>query len=160
MAQNATVIERRAMARLHLSALTLLVEFRGRGTPVDTSPGFSISEATGPVELISASEMAAVSSPGAAKMKTRVFTLDGRFWEAGEITFAQLDGSLLVDSPAPGTVHQRPDGTSYGSITWRVLSGTGRLAGAQGLVTGNFTGDSNGGFTDYQVYNLLLSRRE
>jgi hypothetical protein len=148
------------MSRSPLNVLTLLVEFRGQGTPLENSPGFSVSEAAGPIKSVSGTvpgEVSPLRSAGDVRMKTRVFTLEGRFWESGEILFPQL-GSLIVDSPAPGTVHQRPDGSSCGSITWRVLSGTGQLEGAQGIVTGNFTGDAQGGFIDHQVYNLLLAR--
>ena len=142
-----------------MKVLTMLVEFRGQGTAVENSPGFSVSEAAGPVKSISLTQPADVWSEhpaGDVRMKTRVFTSEGRFWESGEIIFPQL-GSLVIDSPAPGTVHQRSDGSSYGSITWRVLSGSGRFEGVQGIVTGNFTGDPKGGFIDHQVYNLLLA---
>ena len=142
-----------------MSVLTLIVEFRGRGTPMENSPGFTLSEAIGPVFSVSGAR----SDPqvpstvrGEARMRTLVYANGQRFWEAGEIRFARLEGSLIVDSPEPGRVHQLPDGSSCGAIAWRVVSGTGRLAGAQGIVTGNFTGDATGAFHDYQLYNLVL----
>jgi hypothetical protein len=144
-----------------LNVLTLLVEFRGHGAAVENSPGFSVSEAAGPIKSVASLPMVAEwleRLAGDVKMKTRVFASEGRFWESGEIIFPSL-GSLIIDSPAPGIVHQRPDGSTYGSITWRVLSGSGWFEGVQGIVTGNFTGDARGGFVDHQVYNLLTVPR-
>ena len=135
-----------------MKVLTLMVEFHGRGTPMDRSPGFAISEAVGPVRFSSG------EASGEARMKTVVYTNDGHFWEAGEIAFPELDAWLVVDTVTPGRVQQRADGSSYGSITWRVVSGGGPFAAVQGIVTGNFIGDATGGFVDHQVYNLLLAR--
>ena len=89
-------------------------------------------------------------------MSTRVYNRDGQFFEAGRIVFPDISSHVDVDTPDPARVYPRPDGSSYGAATWRILGGSGRFAGAQGLVTGNFTGDADGGFVDHQLYKIFL----
>ncbi len=132
--------------------LVLLIVFRGRTTPVESSPGFVSSVADGDVLL--------VSEPGKsfanARFKTLVYAQSGRFYEAGRVEFPGTDHFLMVDTPEPGTSREAVDGSSSGSVTWRILSGGGDFEGAQGLVTGNFTGAADGTFTDHHLYRIVL----
>jgi hypothetical protein len=150
----------RDLDNTHMKLCTLLIVFRGRGTPDPKAPEFVSSEATG--TLIAAGdahaepEMRLTADVGRTLMDTRVFNHDGRFFEAGRISFPNIDSHLDVDTPDPGRAYPRPDGSSYGAATWRILGGGGRFAGAHGLVTGNFTADADGNFVDHQLYKIFL----
>jgi hypothetical protein len=47
-------------------------------------------------------------------------------------------------------------GWSHGVVMWRITGGEGRLAGAQGLITSNFTVSPNGEVTDDHFTRLYL----
>lgn len=139
----------------------MLIVFVGRGTPIDHATGFVVSEAQGRILSLTAPAegpaAGGLSAPaGGARMKTVVSNREGRFWEAGRVEFPGIDSWLDVDTPEPGAAQTREDGSSFGSISWRVLGGGGRFEGACGIVTGNFTGDADGGFVDHQLYKLFL----
>jgi hypothetical protein len=137
--------------------LVLLIAFTGRTTPVENSPGFVSSAAEGRVLLVL--DPRAASGGNAltkARFKTLVYAQSGRFYEAGRVEFPGTDHFLMVDTPDPGTSREAPDGSSCGSVTWRILSGGGDFAAAQGLVTGNFTSAAEGTFTDHHLYRIVL----
>ena len=48
------------------------------------------------------------------------------------------------------------DGVQRGSVMWEVTGGEGRLAGAQGLITSNFTVGSRGEVVDDQFARLFV----
>ena len=139
----------------------MLIVFKGVGTPDAVAPDFVASEARGTVLEVSGDEVQRpddliTRAPGQALMSTRVFNRDGRFWEAGRISFPDIDSYLDVASIDAARSYPRADGSSYGAATWRIVAGRGRFAGAEGLVTGNFTGDAAGGFVDHQYYKIFL----
>ncbi len=64
---------------------------------------------------------------------------DGSFVEDGTITYGRA-GSVTFDTVGRGHVGPAPDGRgSHGVVMWRITGGDGRFAGAQGLITSNFT---------------------
>ena len=137
--------------------LVVLIAFTGRATPVENSPGFVASAAEGRVMLV----LDPRPGPGRttfthARFKTLVYAQGGRFYEAGRVEFPGSDHFLTVDTPDPGTSREAPDGSSSGSVTWRILSGGGGFEAAQGLVTGNFTSSADGTFTDHHLYRIVL----
>jgi hypothetical protein len=143
-----------------MQPLTLLIIFKGRGTPIEHSTGFAFSDAQGKVFELGAADPG-VGGPwpgkpaGRATFRTVVSTQGERFNEAGRVTFEGPDGHLDIDMPNPGWVYPQADGTSRGSATWRILGGEGRFRGCTGLATGIFTGAADGSFTDHQVYKLF-----
>lgn len=68
--------------------------------------------------------------------------------DAGRITFRTLGRGVLGPSPRPGL--QR------GAVIWEVTGGDGRLAGAQGLITSNFTVGPQGDVVDNHVARLFV----
>ena len=137
--------------------LVLLIVFTGRSTPVDNSPGFVSSVADGDVLLVSAPRATLGSASfTTARFKTQVYVQNGRFYEAGRVEFPGTGHFLMVDTPDPGTSREAPDGSSSGSVTWRIISGGGNFQGAHGLVTGNFTSTAEGAFTDHHLYKIVL----
>jgi hypothetical protein len=138
--------------------LVLLVVFTGRSAPVENSPGFVSSVADGKVLSVSDPRATPANAPFSnARFKTMVYAQGGKFYEAGRVEFPGTPHFLVIDTPEPGTSHSAPDGTSSGTVTWRILSGGGDFDAAQGLVTGNFSGAADGTFTDHHVYRIVLA---
>jgi len=82
---------------------------------------------------------------------------DGSFVEDGTITYGRA-GSISFDTVGRGHVGPAPDGRgSHGVVMWRVTRGDGGLAGAQGLITSNFTVSPDGLVTDDHVARLYLT---
>lgn len=139
--------------------VVLFIVFTGRGSPVESSPGFVSSAADGKVLWMTDPRPggAAAVLAGAA-FKTLVYAPPGggKFHEAGRVEFPGTPHFLVVDTPEPGTVREAPDGVSSGAVIWRIRSGGGGFQGAGGLVTGNFTGAADGTFTDHHVYRIVL----
>ncbi|MGH7332795.1 MAG: hypothetical protein ACREKS_08635 [Candidatus Rokuibacteriota bacterium] len=71
-----------------------------------------------------------------------------RYGTLGAITFKTVGRGLL--GPAPLTGLQR------GAVIWEVTGGDGKLRGAQGLITSNFTVGSAGEVTDDHFVRLFL----
>ena len=137
--------------------VVFFIAFTGRGTPVESSPGFVSSAADGQVLWMSDPRPTRGGAvPGDARFKTLVYAQNGKFYEAGRVEFPGTPHFLVVDTPEPGTSREAPDGTSSGSVTWRILSGGGGFQGARGLATGNFTSAAEGTFTDHHVYRIVL----
>jgi len=81
---------------------------------------------------------------------------DGSFVEDGTITSGRA-GSIGFDTVGRGHVGPAPDGRgSHGVVMWRITHGDGGLAGAQGLITSNFTVSLDGLVTDDHVARLYL----
>ena len=151
----------RAIDNTPMKLCTLLIVFRGQGTADPHAPAFVASAATGSVIAFSDGVRADPDTPftddiGTAVMNTRVFNQAGRFFEAGRISFPDIDSHLDVDTPDAARAYSRENGHSYGAATWRIVGGGGRFGGTQGLITGNFTADADGGFVDHQLYKIFL----
>jgi hypothetical protein len=135
-----------------VTPIVMLIVFEGKGEPIDHAVGFVRSVADGAV--IAADGLDAPCA--AASFRSVVASTSAGNWESGRVDFPEIASWLDVDTPAAGSAAEAPDGSSAGSITWRVLAGGGRFAGATGLVTGNFTGAADGSFVDHQLYKLAL----
>jgi hypothetical protein len=137
--------------------VVLFIAFSGRGTPVESSPGFVSSAADGKVLWMTDPRPDHRGAPLVdARFKTLVYAQSGKFHEAGRVEFPGTGDFLVVDTPEPGSFREAPDGVSSGSVTWRILSGGGGFQGAGGLVTGNFTSAADGTFQDHHVYRIVL----
>ncbi len=93
----------------------------------------------------------------AARFESEVrFEPDGGFRESGTIAFG-ADNVLTFETVGSGTLGPSPvEGTSHGCVMWRITDGSGRFAGASGLVTSNFTVDADGHVADNQYGVLWL----
>jgi hypothetical protein len=144
-----------------MKTYTMLIFFSGKGEPIGHAEGFVSSKARGRI-ITAASEVelppqGVLQSEGdEASFDTVVFARDGRFWEAGRVDFPKLKSHLDVRTVNPGVSETRPDGSSFGSISWQVSGGGGFFAGATGVVTGNFTAAADGQFRDHQLYKIFL----
>jgi hypothetical protein len=144
-----------------ITTYTMLVFFSGRGEQLGHASGFVSSRAAGRVigatfdgDLAEEGNLQ-VPSP-VAHFDTVVMVRDDQTWEAGRVEFPQIGSYLEVETYTPGRVQALPDGSSTGSIAWRVTGGGGKFANASGIVTGNFVGYPDGTFTDHQLFKLVL----
>jgi len=71
-----------------------------------------------------------------------------RYGEAGTVSFKTVGRGVLGPSPVAGF--------QKGAVVWEVTGGDGRLAGAQGLITSNFTVGANGEVVDDQFARILV----
>ncbi len=144
--------------------LVFALEFRGRGGPVPgsttkrrartTAPSQTWRTILGPGEVRAAVEPVAGES---AVLESRVERFpDGTFVEDGTITYGTA-GSVSFDTVGRGHVGPAPvAGWSHGVVMWRITGGEGQLAGAQGLITSNFTVSPDGEVTDDHFTRLYL----
>ncbi len=144
--------------------IVFALEFRGRGGPVPgsstkrqartTAPSQAWRAIVGPDGVRAATEPVAGES---AVLESRVERApDGSFVEDGTITYGRA-GSVTFDTVGRGHVGPAPDGRgSHGVVMWRITGGDGRFAGAQGLITSNFTVTPDGQVTDDHVTRLYL----
>jgi hypothetical protein len=143
-----------------MNVVTMLVHFEGEGKPVGDARGFVQSQANGTILAVTTdglTQEAQIESPaGHASFNTMVFAQDGRFWEAGRVDFPGIGSHLLVETKHPGASVDLPGGAAAGSISWTIIGGGGRFAGATGIVTGNFTARADGRFFDHHLYKVML----
>jgi hypothetical protein len=144
--------------------IVFALEFRGRGGPVPGSTSKRQARTTAPSQalrtvLAESGVSAAVEAlPGeAAVLESRVERFpDGTFLEDGTITYGRA-GSVSFDTVGRGHVGPAPGGSgSHGVVMWRITGGDGRFAGAQGLITSNFTVSPDGDVTDDHFVRLYL----
>jgi hypothetical protein len=70
------------------------------------------------------------------------------YGDAGRVSFRTVGRGILGPSPL--------DGVQRGSVMWEVTGGEGRFAGAQGLITSNFTVGSHGEVVDDQFARIFV----
>ena len=144
--------------------LVFALEFRGRGGPVPGSTTRREARTTAPSQMwravLGPDGVSAAGEPVAgesAVLESRVErSPDGSFVEDGTITYGRA-GSISFDTVGRGHVGPAPDGRgSHGVVMWRITGGDGRFAGAQGLITSNFTVTPDGLVTDDHFTRLYL----
>ena len=144
--------------------LVFALEFRGRGGPVPGSPTKRQARTTAPSQagraILGPDGVSAAVEPVAgesAVLESRVERFpDGSFVEDGTITYGAA-GSVSFDTVGRGHVGPMPGGRgSHGVVMWRITRGDGRFAGAQGLVTSNFTVSPDGQVVDDHFTRLYL----
>jgi len=144
--------------------LVFALEFRGRGGPEPGStarrrartsaPSQALRTILGPDGVSAAIEPV----PGeSAVLESRVERFpDGTFVEDGTITYGRA-GSIAFDTVGRGHVGPAAGGSgSHGVVMWRITGGEGRFAGAQGLITSNFTVSPDGDVIDNHFTRLYL----
>lgn len=144
--------------------LVFALEFRGRGGPEPGSATRRRARTTAPSQawsaVLGADGVRGGVQPVAgesAVLESRVERFsDGTFVEDGTITYGGA-GSVSFDTVGRGHVGPAADGRgSHGVVMWRVTGGSGRFAGAKGLITSNFTVTADGEVTDDHFTRLYL----
>ena len=142
------------------------LEFRGRAGAVPGADHLREARSTAQSQTLSTvlsgdGVHARVDSAagGTAVLESRVERFgDGTFVEDGTITYGAA-GSIVFETIGRGWVAPAPDGSGVvGGVLWRVREATGRLAGAQGLITSNFTVTPTGEVIDNQFARLYVPR--
>ncbi len=141
------------------------LEFTGRGGPVAGSTTERRARTTAPSQALrtvlapDGIRGSVEALPGeSALLESRVERFpDGTFVEDGTITYGRA-GSISFDTVGRGHVGPAAGGIgSHGVVMWRITGGDGRFAGAQGLITSNFTVTPDGLVTDDHFTRLYLS---
>jgi len=144
--------------------LVFALEFHGRGGPVPGSTTRRRARTTAPSQVLctvlGADGVSAAVEPVAgesARLESQVERFpDGSFVEDGTITYGSA-GALSFVTVGRGHVGPAPHGSgSHGVVMWRITGGDGRFAGAQGLITSNFTVTPDGLVTDDHFTRLYL----
>ena len=144
--------------------LVFALEFRGRGGPVPGSTTKRQARTTAPSQalrtVVARDGVSASVEPvpgESAVLESRVERFpDGSFVEDGTITYGPA-GAVSFVTVGRGHVGPAPvAGWSHGVVMWRITGGEGRFAGAQGLITSNFTVSPDGLVTDDHFTRLYL----
>ena len=102
---------------------------------------------------------ASVESAGAgsASFQSEVEIVgEGMFVESGTIQYGDA-GKVSFRTVGRGTLGPSPIAeVQRGAVMWEVTGGDGRLAGAQGLITSNFTVGAKGEVVDDQFARLYV----
>lgn len=143
--------------------ITYVLQFRGRAAPSTGSPTVLQSEASAESTIFTTTVDDGVQSStqtapgGEAVVRTQVTILsENAFEEHGEITFGS-EHVLRFRTIGQGYIERSGDPRyQSGSVIWRVDSGQGQFADAQGLITSNFTLSKEGELIDNQVGILFV----
>jgi len=159
---------RRAGARtdrlLTMREVVFALEFKGTAGSVPGSPSKRQARSTAPSQTLStvlgADGVRARIEPGAgerAVLESRVERFDdGSFVEDGTITYGSA-GSVSFETLGRGRVGPAPvPGWVVGGVVWTITRGDGAFAGAQGVITSNFTVSTDGVVIDHHVTRLYL----
>ena len=147
-----------------MKELVFALEFKGSAAPVPGSDKSlraktSATSQTLRSVLSAGGIQAAVESAGAgsASFESEVDIVDeGLFVESGSIRYGDA-GSVSFRTVGRGTLGPSPvDGLQRGAIVWEVTGGDGRLVGAQGLITSNFTVGAQGQVIDDQFARIFV----
>ncbi len=139
-----------------MKELIYVLQFKGKGTPVQGSPNVIKAATTAPsctiATTIGPQGVSGSVRPGAegkASFESTV-TLAGEstFQESGTISFGP-GHRLRFTTVGQGHLGRSPQaGVMHGSVMWRVEGGEGQFDGAQGLITSNFTFTEAGDVVD------------
>jgi hypothetical protein len=94
---------------------------------------------------------------GSASFESEVEIVgEGVFVESGSIRYGDA-GKVSFRTVGRGTIGPSPlAGLQRGAVMWEVTGGEGHLAGAQGLITSNFTVGPQGEVVDDQFARLFV----
>ncbi len=144
--------------------LVFALEFRGRAGPVPGSETKRQARTSAPSQALRTllgtdgleSRVEHIAG-GSAVLESRVERFpDGSFVEDGTITYGR-GGSVAFVTVGRGSVGPSPvPGRVRGAVIWEVTGGDGQFAGAQGLITSNFTVDADGHVVDDHFARLYV----
>jgi len=144
--------------------IAFALEFKGRGGPMPGSTTRRQARTTAPSQALRTVLTASGITPSVEALPGESAVLestverfpDGTFVEDGTITYGRA-GSISFDTVGRGHVGPAAGGVgSHGMVMWRITGGDGRFAGAQGLITSNFTVTPDGLVTDDHFTRLYL----
>jgi hypothetical protein len=144
--------------------IVFALEFRGRAGPVPGSDTERRAHSTAPGQMLTTvleadGVRARLEALGGdtAMLESRVERFgDGTFLEDGTITYGRA-GAVTFETIGRGWVAPAPvTGWVHGGVVWTITGGTGRLAGARGLITSNFTVSGEGEVVDDHFVRLYL----
>jgi hypothetical protein len=147
-----------------MKELVFALEFRGSAAPVPgsdkklqakTSAGSQTLRSVLKAEGIQATFESA--GAGTAGFESEVEIVgEGMFVESGSIRYGDA-GKVSFRTLGRGTLGPSPVAdVQRGAVIWEVTGGEGRLAGAQGLITSNFTVGAQGEVVDDQFARLFV----
>ena len=144
--------------------LVFALEFRGKGQAVPGSDKERRARSTAPSQMLTTVlepdgvrvRMEALGGDTAV-LESRVERFgDGTFVEDGTIAYGRV-GSVTFETVGRGWVAPAPvAGWVHGGVVWTITGGTGRLVGARGLITSNFTVSGDGEVIDDHFARLYL----
>ena len=81
---------------------------------------------------------------------------EGAFLESGSIAYGAA-GTITFKTVGQGVLGPSPiEGVQRGTVSWEITGGDGRLKGAQGMITSNFTVDAQGQVTDNHFVRMFV----
>ena len=97
------------------------------------------------------------ASGGSASFESEVEIVgEGMFIESGSIRYGDA-GKISFRTVGRGTLGPSPVAeVQRGAVMWEVIGGEGRLAGALGIITSNFTVGAQGEVVDDQFARLFV----
>jgi hypothetical protein len=144
--------------------LVFALTFQGTAGPAPEAPRLRKARSTAPSQTLRTvltgegveTSLEFVSGATAVLESTVERFADGTFVEWGTIAYGAL-GAVSFDTVGRGVVGEsaRP-GWRSGAVVWTITGGTGRLAGARGLITSNFAVNDEGDVVDHHVTRLQL----
>jgi hypothetical protein len=147
-----------------MTELVFALEFKGSAAPVPGSDKklHARTSATGQTlrSVLKADGIQAEvesTGVGSASFESEVEIVgDGVFVESGRIRYGDA-GSVSFKTVGRGVLGPSPvAGLQKGAIVWEVTGGDGRLVGAQGLITSNFTVGAHGEVVDDQFARIFV----
>ena len=144
--------------------LVFALEFRGSAGPVSGGEGRRRARTSATSQVLrtrlGSGDVQATVEPageGIAVLESEVLaTGEGTFVESGTISYGDA-GRVAFRTVGQGvTGASAIEGLRHGAVIWEVMRGEGRLAGAQGLITSNFTVGRDGQVTDNHFVRLFL----
>jgi len=147
-----------------MKELVFALEFKGSAAPVPGSDKKLRAKTSATSQtlrsVLKAGEIETVvesAAGGSASFESEVEIVgEGRFVESGSIKYGDA-GTVSFRTVGRGTLGPSPvDGLQRGAIVWEVIAGDGRLAGAQGLITSNFTVGAQGQVVDDQFARIFI----
>ena len=144
--------------------IVFALEFRGQAGPVPGSESKRQARSTAPSQTLSTvlgrgGVDARIEATGgeSAVLESRVERFgDGTFVEDGTITYGPA-GSVTFETIGRGWVGPAPRaGWVVGGVVWNITSGEGVFRGARGIITSNFTVNTDGEVVDNHFTRLYL----
>jgi hypothetical protein len=144
--------------------LVFALEFRGKAAAVPGVEGareaHTMASTAGLVTYIGGDWLRPRVEAGtgeAATLRARVQRFaDGTFVEEGRIVYGDV-GAIAFETVGRGWVGRRPGADVVaGAVVWRITRGEGGFAGAEGLITSNFSVTDDGAVVDHHFARIYV----
>jgi hypothetical protein len=138
------------------------LQYTGNAGPMAGTPGVMKAHLEASIPAGSAIAKAAGIKAGKASFDSVVtVTGDGTFLESGTIRFGNRGAAISFSTAGQGAIGPSADPKlTNGAIVWKIVGGEGKLAGATGYITSNFTVDAKGGVVDNQTTVIVPKRKK